>query len=70
VREIVKNEKTGLLVPAKDPEMLAQAVVRLLQEREYAATLGRNLKVATQKEFSLSQMLQKTQDLYQKFTAD
>jgi len=70
VREIVKNEKTGLLVPAKDPKMLAQAVVRLLQEREYAATLGRNLKDATQKEFSLSQMLQKTQDLYQKFTAD
>ena len=70
VREIIKNGKTGLLVPAKDPDQLAQAVVRLLQEREYAATLGRNLKDATLREFSLSQMLQKTQDLYLKLTVD
>jgi glycosyltransferase involved in cell wall biosynthesis len=70
VREIVKHGETGLLVPAKDSERLAQAVVRLLQEREYAATLGRNLKDAIQREFSLSQMLQKTQDLYRKLTAD
>jgi glycosyltransferase involved in cell wall biosynthesis len=70
VREIVQNGKTGLLVPAKDPEQLAQAIVRLLQEREYAATLGQNLKDATQKEFSLSQMLKKTQDLYLRLAAD
>jgi glycosyltransferase involved in cell wall biosynthesis len=60
VREIVQNGKTGLLVPAKDPEQLAQAIVRLLQEREYAATLGQNLKDATQK----------TQDLYLRLAAD
>jgi glycosyltransferase involved in cell wall biosynthesis len=70
VREIIQNGKTGLLVAAKDPELLAQAAVRLLHESEYAATLGRNLKDATQREFSLSQMLQKTQDLYLKLAAD
>lgn len=64
VREIVKHGETGLLVPAKDPESLARGVIRLLQEKEYAATLGQNLKDTAQKEFSLSQMLQKTQDLY------
>jgi glycosyltransferase involved in cell wall biosynthesis len=69
VREIVKHGENGLLVPAKDSERLAQAVVRLLQEREYAATLGQNLKDTIQKEFSLSRMLQKTQALYSKLVA-
>jgi glycosyltransferase involved in cell wall biosynthesis len=64
VREIIKNGKTGLLVPVGDPAQLAQAVVRLLRERAYAATLGRNLKDAALREFSLSQMLEKTQGLY------
>ncbi len=64
VREIVKHAETGLLVPTRDPEHLAQAIVRLLKEREYAATLGQQLKDANHKEFSLSRMLQKTQDLY------
>jgi glycosyltransferase involved in cell wall biosynthesis len=70
VREVIQNGKTGLLVPAKDPDQLAHAVVRLLQESEYAATLGRNLKNATQREFSLSQMLKKTQNLYLKLAVD
>jgi glycosyltransferase involved in cell wall biosynthesis len=70
VREVIKHGETGLLVPAKDPVRLAQAAVRLLKEREYASTLGRNLKAAAKKEFSISRMLQKTQDLYLKLTAD
>lgn len=64
VREIVKHAETGLLVPAKDPEKLAETIVRLIQERTYAATLGQNLKNAAQREFSLSRMIQKTRDLY------
>jgi glycosyltransferase involved in cell wall biosynthesis len=70
VREIIKNGQTGLLVPVKDPGQLAQAVVRLLRDREYASTLGRSLKDAALKEFSLRQMLQKTQDLYLRLAAD
>jgi glycosyltransferase involved in cell wall biosynthesis len=70
VREIVQNEKTGLLVPARDSERMAQAVIRLLRERNLASRLGQNLKSTAQKEFSLSQMLQKTQDLYLKLALD
>jgi glycosyltransferase involved in cell wall biosynthesis len=70
VREVVKHGETGLLVPARDSERLAQAVVRMLREREQAACLGRKLKSATQTDFSLSQMLQKTQDLYLKLALD
>lgn len=70
VQEIVKHDETGLLVPARDSEHLAQAVVQLLRDRERASRLGQNLKNATQSEFSLSQMLQKTQDLYLKLALD
>jgi len=64
VREIVKHGESGLLVPVKDPDRLANAVVRLLQEREYATTLGQNLRDTSREAFSLSRMIQKTADLY------
>jgi glycosyltransferase involved in cell wall biosynthesis len=70
VREVVKHEETGLLVPARDSESLAQAIVRLLGEKEQAVHLGQNLKNATEGDFNLSQMLQKTQDLYLKLALD
>ncbi len=70
VREIVEHDETGLLVPARDPERLAEAIVRLLREREHAARLGQKLKNVTQKNFNLSQMLQKIQALYLKLVLD
>jgi glycosyltransferase involved in cell wall biosynthesis len=39
-RELVRNGKTGLLTPAKDPVPLAQAISRLLTEPNEAAKLG------------------------------
>jgi glycosyltransferase involved in cell wall biosynthesis len=64
VREIVIHGESGLLVPVKDPDRLANAVVRLLQEKDHAATLGKNLRGATREAFSLSRMIQQTADLY------
>lgn len=40
--EIVEHEKTGLLVPARDPEAIANAVIRLRQD----AALGQRLVAA------------------------
>jgi glycosyltransferase involved in cell wall biosynthesis len=39
-RELVRNGKTGLLTPAKDPLALAEAMSRLLTDYEDAARLG------------------------------
>ena len=36
IPEIVTHEKTGLLVPPNDPQSLADAINRLLENREYA----------------------------------
>jgi len=40
IPEIVVDGKTGLLVPPRDPEALAAAVLRLLEDRELAQRLG------------------------------
>jgi glycosyltransferase involved in cell wall biosynthesis len=41
IRDIVKPERNGLLVPAGDAERLADALVRVLSDRELAERLGR-----------------------------
>lgn len=63
VRELVKHGETGLLVPVKDSERLAQSVIRLLRDKECATKLGKNLKTAI-RQHTLSRMIQKIQDLY------
>jgi glycosyltransferase involved in cell wall biosynthesis len=40
VRELVEDGATGLVVPPEDPDAIASAVVRLLQDRSLAAELG------------------------------
>jgi glycosyltransferase involved in cell wall biosynthesis len=39
--ELVEHERTGLLVPPRDPVALAEAVLRLLGDPEWAKRLGR-----------------------------
>ena len=39
-RELVRNGETGLLVPPGDPQALAEAISRLLADRDAAAAMG------------------------------
>jgi glycosyltransferase involved in cell wall biosynthesis len=70
VAELIKHGETGLLVPVKDSNRLAHSVIRLLQEKEYAARLGQNLKNSVRQQYTLSQMVQKIQDLYLRLSVD
>ena len=40
-RELVRHGETGLLVPVRDPDALAEAIGRLLHDREDAERMGR-----------------------------
>jgi glycosyltransferase involved in cell wall biosynthesis len=44
----VEDGRTGLLVPPSQPEIMAKAILRVLQSQELAAELGQNAKEAAQ----------------------
>ncbi|MEA3344345.1 MAG: glycosyltransferase family 4 protein, partial [Patescibacteria group bacterium] len=50
-REAVENHKTGILVPVKDSEALAQAIIYLLENPEIAREMGRQGREKALKEF-------------------
>jgi glycosyltransferase involved in cell wall biosynthesis len=64
VREVLENNRTGLLVPPKDPAALAAAAVRLIGDRGFAATLGAAAKAAIPPRFTLESMLEAVDRLY------
>lgn len=65
-REAVENGKTGLLVPVKNPEKLAQAIIYLLENPEKAEEMGRNGKEKAQKEFDENQIFDRINKEYQR----
>jgi len=64
VREIIEDRETGVLVPPRNPEKLAEAVVGLLQNRDYAAKLGEKAKKTIPPNFTLPRMIEETERLY------
>lgn len=64
VPEVIENGKTGLLVPPGNPDALAEAVVRLLKNKEEARRLGETARVLIPPRFPLRRMVEQTQNLY------
>jgi len=62
--EIIKDDETGLLVPAEDASALAAAVLRILKEPGLAATLRRNGQSLVATNFSFQRMIDRTDQLY------
>lgn len=62
--EIVTHEEHGLVVPAKDPEALAQAIVRLLGDRELGRRLAEAGRRRVQTQFSADRMVEGTLGVY------
>jgi len=64
IREIIRHEQTGLLVPPRKPLFLSDAIVRLLRDRAFASRLGQNLKADVRVTYTLDQMVDQVQGLY------
>ena len=62
--EIIQDGKTGLLVPPEDPSALAEALLRLLRDPGFAASLGKNGREYVASEFSFQRMIENTDQLY------
>jgi glycosyltransferase involved in cell wall biosynthesis len=65
-QEIVENGRTGILVPPADAEALAAKICAVLDNPEWAATLGRAAQEQVQRQFSISQIVREYEALYER----
>ncbi|PIE35298.1 hypothetical protein CSA56_04780 [candidate division KSB3 bacterium] len=62
--EAVQHEVTGLLVPPKDPEKLALAMMSLIENPECASRLGMNGRKRVESRFSMEEMIHSLEHVY------
>jgi glycosyltransferase involved in cell wall biosynthesis len=67
--EVVVDGETGLLVPPRDAPALAEAMLRLLRDRELARRFGDAAKRRVESHFTLEQMVGRMQELYDQLLA-
>jgi len=66
IPELVENEKHALLVPPGDPQALAQGLMKLTLDREYASSLGQNAQQRISQKFNLDSQVRSTWQAYNK----
>jgi glycosyltransferase involved in cell wall biosynthesis len=64
--DTVRHEETGLLVPMDDAPALAEAILRLLNDPEWAARLGRNGRELMLRDFTLAKTVADIDRLYRR----
>jgi glycosyltransferase involved in cell wall biosynthesis len=69
VPEIVQHGETGLLVPPKEPDALASALIELLHNRSRAEILGRAGLRRLQTAFAVAPMVHATESIYEECLA-
>ncbi len=66
VSSVIHQGETGLLVPAGDPAALAEAVSRLLEDREMAAGMGKAGRALVEAKHGLATMVNEVEDVYRR----
>ena len=64
IPEVVADDETGLLVPPRNPQALARAIVRVLRDEPLRARMGQAGLARVRSHFSASRMVQETLDVY------
>lgn len=65
LQDVVKDEKTGLLVPPEDPKALSEAMTRLAEERRFTEKLGRVAMKREARLYTWPLIARTVQDLYE-----
>lgn len=66
VSEMVINHKTGLLVPNKNPQLLAEAIIYMLSHPEEAIAMATKGRKHVEDNFTVQRMVDETISVYQK----
>jgi glycosyltransferase involved in cell wall biosynthesis len=64
VVEIVRDGTTGLIVPPQSPQEMADAVLRILSDREFGLKLAEAGQVEVRRDFSFERVVQQLQATY------
>jgi len=64
-KEIITNNKDGLLIDAGKPEELATAILRLLSDEALRVRLGRNARKTVEQKFDLQMTVTNLENLYE-----
>ena len=64
-RDIVRHEWNGLVVPPRDVTALADAIGRLIEDRELRTTMGRRGRSLVENEFALGRVVADTLKVYE-----
>ena len=67
--EVVENGNTGILVPPRDPEALAAALIRLLDSPQRARQMGSKGRERATRVFSPKVIGERYADLYRRLAA-
>ncbi|RLD26380.1 MAG: glycosyltransferase [Bacteroidetes bacterium] len=62
--EVVENNKSGIVVPKEDSEVLATGLLHLIFDNEKAKVYGRNLKLRVEEEYSQSKYITNLVNMY------
>lgn len=67
--ELILEGETGLLVPPRNPDALAQAILRTIENPTRAKTMARAGRKRVEAHFSMAQKIQRTEALYERLGA-
>jgi len=65
ISEIVLNNETGFLVPSSNVTSLAEAMIKLINDREMSRKMGLKGRQLVEKNYSVDKMIQKIVNLYE-----
>ena len=68
VVEIIDHEKTGLMVEPKDPEAMAKAILKLLNDKKLVQQLTAHAKAKINEKYTLQHMCEQTIHVYQELS--
>jgi glycosyltransferase involved in cell wall biosynthesis len=65
IREQIVDGESGILIPPKDPDAIAKAIVRLSTEKDFSQNLGLEGRRRVEKEFTVEKMVYETEKVYE-----